>query len=571
MSIKMAGIDYNKAAIEMREKFALTKTAQAEMLHSIRCRESVLGCVIINTCNRMEVWLSVKEYCDIDAFDILSNCFPLDHNAYNKYFTQREGDDAVRHLFELACGLKSMIFGEEQILSQVKESIGYAGECGASDPILQALFRHAVTAAKKAKTEVRLVSVDRSVAKTAVEFLMKHIGSLQGVPCLVIGSGEMGRLAAKGLEAEGCNVTMTLRQYKSGDAVVPVGCKVIDYESRYSMLPEVQIVISATTSPHHTLQLDKVREMAGSGKKIMVDLAMPRDIEPEIGTLPNIMLYDIDHLGGRLADELNNDNIVRVREIITETIGEFERWRRARALMPKIIEICAGAADDLEGRIQSGLKHMTLDESCLKLIHDTAGKAVSKVVENILLSLNKEEDGVLLMDFLSEKRQNAAVEDLSKIDNLPPRFPLFVDLSGKKIAVIGAGTIALRRVLALTGYPCTIRVTATEARSEIRHLNAQGKITYLQKAYEPSDLDGAYLVVAATDNRELNHQIAQDAGKNGQYCSIADCKEECTFYFPATVHYDGGVIGICGTGENHARTKEMTAEIRQFIKAKEDL
>ena len=568
MAIRMAGIDYQSAAIETREKFALTKTSQAELLQSVRCREGVSGCVIINTCNRMELWLS-DEGGIVMPYDILCDVFSLKGDAYGGYFTRREEDEAVRHLFELACGLKSMIFGEEQILSQVRESIALAREYGVADPVLQTLFRMAVTAAKKVKTEVRLVPVSRSVANTAVEFLKNRLGELKGAACLVIGSGEMGRQAARGLLAEDCDVTMTLRQYKSGDAVVPAGCRVIDYESRYEKLPNVNIVISATRSPHHTLRYDRVRGLSLHGDIVMFDLALPRDIDPELSALPNIRLYDIDHLGGRLVDEDGGGGLLRARELIGEAVGEFERWRRVRALMPKITELSASASAEVEGRLQNRLRHMALDDSSLKLIREAAGNAVSRVVESVLLSLNETGGGALLSDLLA-MRESAAPEEPGR-EKLPRRFPLFVDISGKKIAVIGAGAVARRRVKALCTYPCRVHVTAPEACGEILELQTLGKLVYTQKPYETSDLEGAYLVVAATDSRELNHRIALDAGKNGQLCSIADCKEECTFYFPATVHYEGGVIGICGTGEDHAGTKEMTAEIREFVRAREDV
>jgi siroheme synthase-like protein len=127
----------------------------------------------------------------------------------------------------------------------------------------------------------------------------------------------------------------------------------------------------------------------------------------------------------------------------------------------------------------------------------------------------------------------------------------------------------MRRIKTLLSYPCNIEVIAPDVIEEIEQMREDDRITLKKKKYEASDLGGAYLVVAATDDRELNHRIALDAGRNGQHCSIADCKEECTFYFPATVHYDGGVIGICGSGEDHCKTKEVAADIREFIKTKE--
>jgi glutamyl-tRNA reductase len=571
MNIKMAGTDFNNASIEYREKFALTASAQARLLTYCAGLQGVLGSVIISTCNRMELWLNCEEGADISPYRILCGYFKADPETNRRYFTERDGEAAVTHLFELACGLKSMVFGEEQILSQVKDAIAFARECKTSDAVLQAMFRWAVTAAKKAKTEVRLQAVDRSVAGTAVSFLKQAIGDLRGVPCLVIGSGEMGRLAAKGLVSEGCHVTITLRQYKSGDAIIPAGCKAADYEDRYKLLRDAKIIISATRSPHHTLQYDQVKAQAGDGEKIMFDLALPRDVDPAVGTLPNIRLYDIDHLGGRLVDDSDNAGIARVKAIIAEAIGEFERWQTARLLIPKINKLGALAAADARARLRSSLKNATLDDACLQLIDEAAAKAVEKVVENMLFCLHKNGDRALLAGVLPEAKASVENGLFENKKPLPPRFPLFVDLTGRRIAVIGAGPVALRRVRALCAYPCTIRVIAPDAVAEIEALHQNNQICYVKKSYEPSDLEGAYLVIAATDDRALNSRIARDAHRNGQYCSIADCKEECSFFFPATVHYDGGVIGICGTGDNHRKTKKIAAEIRAFISSKEQV
>lgn len=570
MNISMTGIDFNTASLDVRERFALTKAAQEKLLLSIRRYAGVEGCVIINTCNRMELWLSSSSL-EKPAFDILCELFGADAQENNTYFTHRDGSEAVRHLFELAGGLKSLIFGEEQILSQVKESLAFARERKASDPVLEALFRHAVTAAKKAKSTVRLMAVDQSAAKSAVQVLKSRYDSLNGLKCLVIGSGEMGRLSARELVSEGCDVTMTLRQYHSGEAVIPAGCSVIDYEERHSLLPTAQVIFSATRSPHYTLQYEHVYDLVTGQEKLLFDLAVPRDIDPKIAQIPGITLLDIDRLGGNLAAVEDNQSVLRVKEIIGEEIKEFERWCSIRALMPQIAEIGAYASADVEERIDHSLRNVPLDENSRQLVREAASKAVGKVVESVLLRFQKNSGGLdaSCLKELIQDIPHADTEETS--EGSPPRFPLFVDLTGKKISVIGAGPIALRRIRALCAYPCSIVVTAPEAVEEIVRLHQDNKIIYNKKAYEPADIEDAFLVIAATDDRTLNHRIAQDAGRHGRHCSVADCKEECSFYFPATVHYEDGVIGICGTGDNHSRTKDIASEIREFMKTREQL
>ncbi|MEL4106888.1 glutamyl-tRNA reductase [Oscillospiraceae bacterium WX1] len=572
MNICMAGIDFNKASIEYRERFALTKTAQAAMLGRVGSYTGVSGCVIISTCNRMELWTHHTGTPKHSPFDILCELFHIDAADYEKFFTCRVGNEAVRHLFELAAGLKSLIFGEEQILAQVKEAIDFARASRSSDPVLDSLFRRAVTAAKKAKTAVRLTPVDCSAAMTAVEILKEKFSDLNGLPCLVIGSGEMGRLAAESLVGEGADVTVTLRQYSNGATTAPPGCRAIDYEARYSLLGASAVIISATRSPHYTLLYDDAKTHFTGSEKMLFDLAVPRDIDPQIGVLPYITLYDIDHLGGSMARGAENAAVGQVLSILDAEIAEFDRWRRVRSLMPKITELGVAASTEVSERIRHNLRHVSLDDSARRLVHNAAGQAVSKVVENILLSLEKNTDDELFASFISDMQDEAALKPMGDTPpNLPPRFPLFLDLSGKEVVVVGAGPVACRRIKSLLSYPCRITVIAPDVHEDIKVLHQRNEMTLYQKTYEPRDLENAFLVIAATDSRSLNHQIALDAEKAGQHCSIADCKEECSFFFPATVHYNGGVIGICGTGDNHTRTKNITDDIREFIKTREQL
>ncbi len=571
INIHMAGIDFNKASIEYRERFAMTAAVQAELLRDIKKRADVLGCVIISTCNRMELWVSYDEEPQKKPFDLLCERFCAEPSKYSDYFTLREGEEAVNHLFELACGLKSMVFGEEQILSQVKDAIAFAREQEAADPLLEALFRHAVTAAKKAKTKVRLIAVDRSVAGTMKRLLKDKLGDLRGVDCLVIGNGEMGKLAAKELISEGAKVTMTLRQYKNGFSEIPAHSRVVDYEERYEQFEKSKAIISATRSPHYTLTYEKILPFAGHEEKYLFDLAVPRDIDPRIAGLKNIRLFDIDDLGARMASGGENAGVAEIREIIGEEMAEFYRWQSVRGIMPKINELSDFVLSDLGERLAHGLKGSELDEESRRLVCRAASDAVSKVIVKFILSLQKDMESDMFEDCLSSlgDKDSEPESKSEPCEGPPPRFPLYVDLSNREVAVIGAGNIALRRIRSLLSFPCRLKVVAPDALDEIKGYAKENKLVLELKAYESSDIEDSALVIAATDSREVNAAVAADARKKAKPCSIADNRDECTFYFPSIIEYNGGVIGVCGTGEDHARTKEVAANIREFIKASE--
>lgn len=162
--------------------------------------------------------------------------------------------------------------------------------------MLEILFRNAAAAGKEIKTKVPLTGVPRSAAQSAVERLARDAGGLEGKRALVIGNGEMGRLSAALLHRLGCAVTVTLRTYRHGETVVPAGCAVAPYEERYAAMKGVDLLLSATTSPHYTIS---ARELAAveDHPALLADLAIPRDIEPAVGELPGVTLYNVDSLG----------------------------------------------------------------------------------------------------------------------------------------------------------------------------------------------------------------------------------------------------------------------------------
>ncbi len=202
----------------------------------------VLGCVLVSTCNRTELYLSCASDSTLCPDQILCHAVKLSHASFAGAFVTRRDRDAVRHLMEVAGGLKSQIWGEDQILSQVKSAIAIARKAGAADPVLETLFRNAVAAGKAIKTQIHLTDVAVSAAGQAVQVLKRDLGSLHGRSALVIGNGEMGRLAATLLHAEGCRVIVTLRTYRHGMTVIPAGCTATPYDDRFSAMEKADIL-----------------------------------------------------------------------------------------------------------------------------------------------------------------------------------------------------------------------------------------------------------------------------------------------------------------------------------------
>ena len=322
MNILMSSINYNIAKLEDREKFSFTNAAMAEIYEKISAYEDILGCVIISTCNRTEIYLSVADSVCLNPFAILCDCIALDVEDYKKMYISKNNYQAALHICEVACGLKSQIWGEDQIISQVKNALSLARECNATDSILEVLFRNAISAAKKVKTLVEFKNYEDNASKRAANIVKSSFP--QG-NALVIGNGAAGRSICEFLLAQGIAVTMTKRKYKHSNNVIPAGADSIDYAERYEYLSHVDAVISATLSPHHTIKYDEIINL-DKLPKLFIDMAVPRDIDPRIEQLAGVAYYNIDDISRDEINTMHEIQMVQINKILKKYIDDFYNW-----------------------------------------------------------------------------------------------------------------------------------------------------------------------------------------------------------------------------------------------------
>lgn len=469
MSLVMSGLDCHRAGVRLRETLAFSKDGVKEMLLWLKDQPGVAGCVLLSTCNRTEVYLSG----DFESapWRLLCRGAKADEQALEPYFTTRMGEDAAKHLMEVACGLHSQILGEDQIITQVRIAMELAQEMGTLDPGLSSLFRRAVTAGKRAKTEVHLERGVPSLGIRCREVLEKELGSLEGKKVVVIGNGQMGRLAAEILYDAGATVHVTLRTYRHGETVVPRGCGTVPYEDRLEAIGEADALVSATTSPHYTLTAEQLSSLPRR-PKMAVDLAVPRDIDPECSKL--LTLYDTDSLG--TGGPGSPEELSAMERVAQEELEKYNQWQARQALTQRNM-----------------------------------------------------------------------------------RFPLFIDLKDKKVVLIGGGTIAARRIGTLRLFGCRITVISPELKC------SDEGITWLQRPYAPGDLEGAAIAVAATNDRDVNHAVWEEATAKEVPVSVADREEECSFYFPAICTGENLIAGVVSTGKDHHRTARAAREIRKVL------
>ncbi len=388
MSIFMIGIDHNKASVDVRALFSFTKKAAGEAMLAFKELDGIHGCVILSTCNRMEVWVSAQKDWDADRlYGQLCALRQVSGGPYRGYFVSRKEREAVEHLFYLTSGLKSQILGEDQILTQVKDALSLAREAFSTDGVLEVLFRMAVTAGKRIKTEVAFHRADPSVIHQAIRTLQQKGFDVQGRRCMVIGNGEMGKMAAQTLTEAGGDVTVTIRQYRSGMVNIPQGCQRIDYGRRMELVPQCDLVVSATASPNLTLREELFKEITLTKPLILIDLAVPRDIETGLGEWEGITLYDMDSFRVSETDPEMEESFQQADGIVREQMDEFYQWLEGRDVIPRIQKIQSESVRDLDLRIHKVLQKTPMEEADRQKLAQTIEKAAGKVVNKLIFGL----------------------------------------------------------------------------------------------------------------------------------------------------------------------------------------
>lgn len=390
--LHMIGIDHTRAGIEIREQFAMTGNQISELLEKIKTQKAFSGAIVLSTCNRLELYVSFHTPQDRSLLSQFEELSGRSITGKESCFYEKSGQELVRYLFRLTAGLESKIVGEDQILTQIGDALTRSRTEFATDKTLEVLFREAITCAKQIKTQIKLDKNNASSAAVALAKLKKMGCDFAGKKALVIGNGMMGKLTAQALLDEGADVTVTVRQYRSGVVDVPSQAKRIGYKERYAKIEDIDYVFSATASPNLTIRKEDLQTHCKSGQ-IFVDLAVPRDIETEIGTLDGIRLYDIDDFG---IEELSEEMKLGIRQadaLIDAGVQKYMDAYESLDLIPVIQQIAKDSATDLWGRTNYRIRQkLELDEGQQAVIEQSAKEAGEKVVAHLLFSLRDELD-----------------------------------------------------------------------------------------------------------------------------------------------------------------------------------
>lgn len=364
MNYQLLGVNHKTAPVEVRELLNIPERKLPEALRELLTVPGVSEGLILSTCNRVEILAQTKNG-STNLRDFLTQYFRLEPRVFEPHLYEYRANDAVRHVFRVAASLDSMVVGEPQILGQVKEAYATARAAGAVQSHLDLLLTRAFAVAKRVRTETAVGSSSVSIASVAVELASKIFGSLAGKQVCLVGAGKMSELAARHLLAKGAGpIFVANRTYDRAQTLAEkFGGRAVRFDDLYRQCEQADIVITSTGSPvaifrreHGELFLSRRRNRP----MFFIDIAVPRDVDPEMNRLDGIFVYDIDDLQEAVSSHVagRKQEAERAEQLIDSEVERFQTRLQSLRLTPTIVSlqdqfetVRQGELDRIRGRL----------------------------------------------------------------------------------------------------------------------------------------------------------------------------------------------------------------------------
>jgi glutamyl-tRNA reductase len=401
MHIVAISLNYRTAPVEVREQFSFVEEQLPEALQTLKHTKSIVECVIVSTCNRTEIYAVVDRLhmCGHYIRDFMERWFGISRAVFTKYLQIHEDREAMNHLFRVTAGLDSMVIGETQILGQIRGAFLLAQREETTGTIFNKLFKQAITLAKRAHTETAIGESAVSVSYAAVELGKRIFGNYRNKNVMIIGAGKMGELTVKHLQSGGVSKVVVAnrtigRAHELIDRLGGIACT-LDEVVPMIIKHEIDIVITSTGSQGYVLTREQVEHAIGKrGNKplFMIDIAVPRDLDPAISKLSHVFLYDIDDLQAIVDSNMEarrkeSDKIQRMIEI---EIVDFLEWYRTLGVAPVIRALQQRASAIHEVTMDSLLKKLPeLDEREIKVIRKLSKSIVNQMLHDPILRIKE--------------------------------------------------------------------------------------------------------------------------------------------------------------------------------------
>ena len=348
MKFSITGLNHKSAPVEVRERLAFDTNAVSEALDELKRRSGFMEGMILSTCNRVEIAIACDDNPDrqVEAGQFLADFRHVERQWVAPYLYHYDDRDAIRHLFRVAASLDSMVVGEPQILGQLKAAYALAKEHGAVSGFMDTLLSRAFSVAKRVRSETEIGANAVSVSYAAVELAREIFGSLSGKSVMIVGAGKMSEAAARHLRRSGASqIFVTNRTRERAEEMAQLfDAKIVDYTRFISSLHEVDIVLASSGAPHYIISRDDMRKVIASRRNrpmFLIDIAVPRNIEPSVNNLDNVFLYDIDDLEkvvqGNLRGRLQEAEQAEL--IVAEEVERMLERLKSRDVAPTIVSL----------------------------------------------------------------------------------------------------------------------------------------------------------------------------------------------------------------------------------------
>jgi glutamyl-tRNA reductase len=397
--IVLLGINHKTAPVELRECIAFTPDESTEALAALHAMNCIDEALLFSTCNRVE--LLVVTGCRQAAIEAAKryiaeyNKVPLAQFEQSLYV--HENDEAVRHLFRVAASLDSMIVGEPQILGQIKEAYRGAASSRATGVVLNRLMHRAFSVAKRVRTETGIGDRAVSISYAAVELGRKIFGELDGKRVLLIGAGEMAELAVEHLIRHRVGETLVAnRTFEKGlELARRFNGKAVRFEEIPEQLKHVDIILSSTGAPGFVVTRDQVKPVIRARRNrpiFFIDIAVPRDIDPEINRLDNSYVYDVDDLKGIVEENMGDrqKEALKGERLIDEAVIQFRQWRESLDVVPTIVALRKRLEGLADAEIRRTVQGQGLSEADAEALQRMMGAFINKALHEPTLFLKRE-------------------------------------------------------------------------------------------------------------------------------------------------------------------------------------
>ncbi|OHR66621.1 glutamyl-tRNA reductase [Bacillus sp. HMSC76G11] len=399
MYILMIGINYKTASVGTRERFAFQEEMKEKAIRTLKNTKSISEGVILGTCNRSEIYAVVDQLNTGRHYlkSFLAEWFGIDKLEFADFLYIKENDEAIEHLFRVACGLDSMVLGETQILGQVKNSFFQSQKLKSTGAIFNMLFKQAITLAKHVQSSTDIGKSAVSVSYAAIELGKKIFGDFRNKKVVIVGAGKMGELTAKHLHEQGVDTFVVVnRTYERAKNVADhFNGKAIPNQNLSGALVEADIVITSISTDSYVLtkqQVQSVSHKRNNRPLYMVDIAVPRNLDPDINDLENVFLYDIDDLEGIVEANLEKraQEAEKIKLMIKQELISFNSWISTLGVVPlmaalreKSLAIQQEAVRNIENKLPG------LTERELKIIRKYSKSIVNQMLHDPLLGIKE--------------------------------------------------------------------------------------------------------------------------------------------------------------------------------------